>query len=220
MRKVNPKVQEARARADKKVQNFEDRRLTILREAAKCFVEDGVRGTQLQAIADKFGMTRAALYHYVSSKEEIIEECFEWGYKALTELFDSAAHVEGSGLDKVRFLFTGGVKIGTTDFGRAVATLRFHDLDPALRTKFGKMNQFVYSRYEHFIGEGVKDGSIKPCNPRSLSIFIGGAVRTVSEWLYHDRSLDQAALEADFMTYLTGGIEQAEAKSKGKPKSA
>src|SRR3954447_11175606 len=44
----------------------------VLEAALELFAEHGVSGTSLQMIADRIGVTKAAVYHQFHSKEEIV----------------------------------------------------------------------------------------------------------------------------------------------------
>lgn len=44
----------------------------LVEAASELFAELGVSGTSLQAIADRLGVTKAAVYHQFSSKEDIV----------------------------------------------------------------------------------------------------------------------------------------------------
>ena len=44
----------------------------ILAVASKLFAEKGFAGTALQDIAEKMGITRAAVYHHFKSKDEVL----------------------------------------------------------------------------------------------------------------------------------------------------
>ncbi len=59
-----------RPRAD----NYQERRSEILDAAASIFAERGFDGTSTSAIALKCGVSKALLYHYFASKEEILFE--------------------------------------------------------------------------------------------------------------------------------------------------
>jgi len=48
-----------------------DRREQILGEAMKCFSEDGFRGTTIRSLAQRVGLSEAALYRYFPGKESI-----------------------------------------------------------------------------------------------------------------------------------------------------
>ena len=51
---------------------FDRKREVLLREAAASFNRRGYHGTSLTEIAKKLGVTKAALYTYVPSKEELL----------------------------------------------------------------------------------------------------------------------------------------------------
>jgi len=52
----------------------EDRLEEVLAVAARLFRERGYRATGLDQIADELGVTRAALYYYFDTKQELLEE--------------------------------------------------------------------------------------------------------------------------------------------------
>jgi len=51
----------------------EARREQILVEAMKCFAENGFRGTTTRSLAERVGITEAALYRYFPSKEALYQ---------------------------------------------------------------------------------------------------------------------------------------------------
>ena len=55
-----------------KVQNVNDTRDRILATALDLFIEQGYDKTSLREIAERVGVTKAALYYHFSSKEEIL----------------------------------------------------------------------------------------------------------------------------------------------------
>src|SRR3546814_14487398 len=54
---------------------FGDRRIEVLRTAARVFSDLGFRPATLADVARELGMTRAALYHYSPSKDALLPEC-------------------------------------------------------------------------------------------------------------------------------------------------
>jgi AcrR family transcriptional regulator len=55
----------------------EDTRQRILAVSAELFVEQGYDGTSLREIAERLGVTKAALYYHFSSKEQIFRALLE-----------------------------------------------------------------------------------------------------------------------------------------------
>ena len=55
------------------VRTLEERRALILETAASRFEAKGYAGTSVDEIARELGITKAAVYHYWGSKEELLE---------------------------------------------------------------------------------------------------------------------------------------------------
>ena len=59
----------------------EERHLQILQAAVKIIATKGFWGMSLQNISDELGITEAALYHYISSKDDllnmVLSECYD-----------------------------------------------------------------------------------------------------------------------------------------------
>lgn len=66
-------------------------RARLVTAAGDLFAEQGVSGTSLQAIADRLGVTKAAVYHQFASKDDIVMAVAEPVIARLTEIVDAAA---------------------------------------------------------------------------------------------------------------------------------
>ncbi len=60
----------------------EDTRQRILDVSAELFVDQGYDGTSLREIAERLGVTKAALYYHFSSKDQILRALLEPGERA------------------------------------------------------------------------------------------------------------------------------------------
>jgi AcrR family transcriptional regulator len=69
------------------------RREQILLEAMQCFAENGFRGTTTRALAERVGITEAALYRYFPSKESLYRAIVDRKIRApeVVALVESAA---------------------------------------------------------------------------------------------------------------------------------
>lgn len=68
----------------------EERHLQILRAASQILAVKGYWGLSLQDIADEIGISEAALYHYIDSKEDLLNMVLSEGYDT-TEANEFAA---------------------------------------------------------------------------------------------------------------------------------
>jgi len=65
-------------------------RTEILRVAERLFAENGIKHTSMGQLAEAMGMTRAALYHYFTSKEDLVEQAIQVAIDRYW-IFDSVA---------------------------------------------------------------------------------------------------------------------------------
>jgi len=66
-------------------------RAKLVLAASGLFAEQGVNGTSLQDIADKLGVTKAAVYHQFASKEQIVIAVAEPVIDRLSQIADAAS---------------------------------------------------------------------------------------------------------------------------------
>ena len=79
---------------------FDGKREVLLREAAASFNRRGYHGTSLTEIAKKLGVTKAALYTYVPSKEELLYYCHDSAMDAPWRACTRRRPRRGSGLQR------------------------------------------------------------------------------------------------------------------------
>jgi AcrR family transcriptional regulator len=68
-----------------------DTRARILDAALDVFSEHGFEGSSLQQIADRLDLTKAALYYYFRSKDELLEALVEPAITGLNEILDACS---------------------------------------------------------------------------------------------------------------------------------
>ena len=66
-------------------------RARILDAALDVFSEHGFEGSSLQQIVDRLDLTKAALYYYFRSKDELLEALVEPAITGVTELLDACS---------------------------------------------------------------------------------------------------------------------------------
>ncbi|MGZ7441534.1 TetR/AcrR family transcriptional regulator [Paenibacillus sp. TH7-28] len=72
----------------------------LLETAEEMILEKGCRATTLQDIADRSGLTKGAIYHYVKSKDELFALILESGFEKTNELyFESVAQAASKPAD-------------------------------------------------------------------------------------------------------------------------
>lgn len=161
---------------------FEAKRQALLREAASCFTRKGYHGTSLTEIADTLGVSKAALYTYVKSKDELLYFCHQAAMDMALDSVAQAQSMEGSGLEKLCACLQSYLRTMLSDQTSYVLILEEHALLPEhARVIVERRDQFE-SALRGLVADGVADGSMVPCHPKLAIFAVLGAVNWIMKW--------------------------------------
>lgn len=156
----------------------------LLDQAAALFAERGFSGTTLQDIADAMGLSRPALYRYVSSKEEILAELVAGVSKETARAL--AAIRKRDDLDAI-----GRLEAAVRDMALRTATnpLRFRvlvlseaDLPAAVAPAHHRAKRNVLDHLVAMVDDAVRAGALRAVDEHVAVFFLLGAVNWVAWW--------------------------------------
>ena len=163
-------------------EQFDRKREVLLREAAASFNRRGYHGTSLAEIAKKLGVTKAALYTYVPSKEDLLYYCHDSAMDSASENLQKARETGGTGLEKLTKTLRRYLELMLGEEGGYVILLEENAMKPAhVRAIVKRRDQFEQGLRE-FVVEGIKDKSIAPCNPKLAIFMVMGALNWSRKW--------------------------------------
>lgn len=177
----------------------------MLKAAAHCFNEKGYSGTSLKDVADRLGLTDAALYYYVRNKEELVYLCYLRAADVGREAMQQAIASGNNGLEKVRRYLQNHVEAMVGDEGPVAIMSEIPSLRPAHRDSVLSLSRKHSSAFEALIEEGIADGSIAPCNVRMTGNAIMGSVNWIPKWFHGDGSVAKEIVE-EFPGILSAGL--------------
>jgi AcrR family transcriptional regulator len=187
----------------------------LLKTAAHLFLEKGFRGTSMDDIAEQLDITKPALYHYFKNKEELLIGCYHSGFRDILARMERALKPEHSGIEKVRAFLHAWIEIvTTTEFGRCVATLDDMELSPVARDGVRKLKKQIDLTLRKNIGEGIADGTLKPCDARLVAFAFGGAVNAIGIWYDPRGKLKPEEFADTYAAILIHGVGAAPAPRK------
>jgi AcrR family transcriptional regulator len=191
------------------------KRDAVLLTAAHLFLKQGYRRTSMEDIADQLEITKPALYHYFTSKDDILVGCYSHGITNILARLDHADKSSGTGLEKTReFLHVWIEVITTLEFGQCVVTLDDNELAPMARREVRKLKRRIDRMLRERISEGVADGTIKPCDERLVAFAFGGAINSIGTWYDPAGKLDHAAFASAFTDILIDGVSRVTRKKQ------
>lgn len=149
----------------------DERKKQIMNAAIKVFAENGVKLTKISMIAKEAGVSHGLVYHYFSSKEEVLFESLEWAMETADtkKRLDEMNKTNLSPLEKLKAFATFGLKEGNSDIFRLIQHLGSSDKMPEHVQKLVFNSGKVYlESLLPWIMEGQEIGEIIQGDPQEL----------------------------------------------------
>ena len=163
------------------------KRQAILSTASFLFNTKGMRGTTLADIAKKLHITKTGLYYYFKNKEDLAYHCYIASFDRRLEIIGKAKAMRAPGLAKItaviydRFESWKNALLGV--WPNMVLPNEIHALKPKQRDDIIRRSRRSVERLADLIQAGIKDGSIRSCDPMTTAIAIFGTLDWAQLWL-------------------------------------
>ena len=158
-----------------------ERRDDVIRIAARLFAAKGYHATTLDQIAEEIGITKPALYYYITNKEDILRTIINRILEPMQEVVD-VGQSDISPREKMRKIIN--ILVQSAAERKETTLLAFEQaniLPKRSREALRRRQKEVERTVENILKEGIKQG----CFAVSDAKMAGFAVLAVSNWLYH-----------------------------------
>ncbi|NYH78780.1 AcrR family transcriptional regulator [Actinopolyspora biskrensis] len=155
---------------------------SLLRTAVKVFHERGYDGTSMEDLAKRLGITKSAIYHHVSSKQELLRLSVDRALDALFAVLDEPRSREGEPMDRLHHVVRRSVEVLIDELPFVTLLLRVRGNSKVERQALARRREF-----DHLVGELVAEaeraGSLRSdLDPALTSRLLFGMVNSVIEW--------------------------------------
>ncbi len=164
--------------------------------AINLFREKGYHATSMQDIADAVGLQKGSLYHYISSKEDLLVVII---HDALTQYNTRLAEVREMDLPARRRLelaVRNHLKGIAENLGLMTIFLReSYALSPEQQRMIDEESDRYNRMFEALFEEGVRSGELRDLDPRLVTRTVLGACNWFYRWYKPEgnRSIDELA---------------------------
>jgi AcrR family transcriptional regulator len=190
----------------------DDKRTAILLCAAKLFASNGYESTSLDRIAEQMDMHKATLYHYFRSKEQVLYQCL---IKSFGDLEDVLVRMDDKRipvLERLREFVRRVARAQNNEYGRCLVLVGSRPLelmpDDGIRQFQRRLDQTVRA----LIRAGIRDGSVRKCNPGLFSALLFGGLNWVPRWHRDEGALSVEQVADTFVDILLNGIATGKVK--------
>ncbi len=184
---------------------FQLQKARMLKAAAQCFNQKGYSGTSLRDVANLLGLTDAALYYYVRSKEELVYLCYVRAADLGREALDRACSERENGMDIILRYFRYHIEMMVGDRGPIAIMSEVPSLKHEHREEVLELSRQHSKNFEAVLEAGIKDGSVAPCNVRMTGNAIMGSINWIPKWFHGDPELAQKLIQ-EFPEVLARGL--------------
>jgi AcrR family transcriptional regulator len=159
---------------------YEQRRLEVLRAAAKTFNIRGFHVATLDHVAAELGITKPAIYYYAKSKDELVSACAQMAMETLEPALAATFGLDPA--ERLRRFFAFYAETICGDFGRCLVLTEPRDLSPASRKPNIAARRALNRSIREIIREGVSEGAFRPCDDLALANAMFDAVNGLAKW--------------------------------------
>lgn len=192
-------------RAFGRILTADERKQLVLDAAARQFESRGFHGTSMQDIASEIGITKAALYHYVSSKEQLLYEIHDAFVSTMMEEAEEFIEAHERADEQLEFLIR-SIFRNVAEY-RPYVRAFFQDIS-GLGEDWGDRIREKRDRYEQMVEDclasGVEQGVFRfPVEPNLAAMFFFGACNWAYQWMQADGALPPQDLATHWYEMLT-----------------
>jgi AcrR family transcriptional regulator len=187
----------------------------IYREAARLFVQNGFAATSMSDIARAVGITKAGLYHFVTSKDELALNLITWAY----DIYDRDVYIPAQGisdpLERLQFIVRGHLyNVGTHRNAAGNPVTLLLDDPAALNSLHRRTIARRKSDYFHFLRTTLAAlkarGDLIDIDPTVAAFSLLGQILWLARWHKADGPLSLDEIVAQMTEIALRGVIRAE----------
>ena len=154
----------------------QQKRQALLHAAALMFNERGYATASLETVATNLNMSKAAVYYYFKSKQEILFECYQMSFDVWEGALERAQSEGRTGREKLEIYMRGYFEAGLDSLQPLIVIREWEALEREAREKIGSRRRALRDRVRSIVTEGVSDRSLAPCDPRIAVTIVNASI--------------------------------------------
>jgi TetR/AcrR family fatty acid metabolism transcriptional regulator len=162
----------------------EDRRRRILDAAVRVFARGGYHGSRVGDIASEAGVAHGLLYHYFSSKDEVLETVFRENFGQLLDRFRAVEASDESAAEKLGGIAKILLRTWRNDPDLVTVMVREVARSPQLQSQVDEVRE-AFAILQRVIEQGQSEGTFRSDVDARLASWIvyGGLEEVLTGWV-------------------------------------
>lgn len=179
--------------------------------AVALFNEQGYDATSVADVASRLGLSKSALYHHFSSKEELLEIALEEALGGLEAAIDEATALDAPPIDRLGEVIRAATDVLLAHLPSVTLLLRVRGNSPVELAALERRRRFD-QRVTALVTEAQERGSIRAdVDAPVVARLIFGMINSVVEWYRPGGPIDGDRLGHDIVTVALLGLRSDDA---------
>jgi AcrR family transcriptional regulator len=165
---------------------------SVLRGAVKVFNERGYDGTSMEDLSRELGITKSAIYHHVTGKEELLRLAVDRALDGLFAVLDDVSVLDAPAITRLEELARRSVLLLVAELPFVTLLLRVRGNTRAERAALARRREFD-NAVASLAKQASDEGDLRPdVDPALIGRLLYGMINSVTEW-YRPRGGDRPA---------------------------
>jgi AcrR family transcriptional regulator len=161
---------------------FSKKRALIVRSAAQAFGRKGFHATTLDEIAADLNVTKASLYYYFATKEDLLYEVHLLSMQEVIEILEKIREQGGPPPDQLRRAVREHLRIMATHYEGAFLLQQEYDLATGNRDEIRRLRNNYEALFREILEEGQKQRLFRIKDVRVAARAMLGAINWFLRW--------------------------------------
>jgi AcrR family transcriptional regulator len=179
---------------------------TVLEIAVAAFNEFGYDATSMGTLASRLALSKSAIYHHFSSKEELLEVALDEALRGLEGVLAEEEAQTGRASDRLDFILRGAVRILVTRQPYVTLLLRLHGNTAVERAALARRRAFSQSVASLLIAARDEGSLRSDIDPAVVARLVFGMINSIVEWYRPDGPESASQLADDVLAIALDGL--------------
>lgn len=170
--------------------NFTSKRNDLIRTSLQLFLEKGYENTKVSDILLATGLSKGGMYHYFSSKEEILDAVVGYALEEERPLFEQKLSQTENTLEQFECFISNEV-LSTSDFRKKIIVWKKNEESPFVKYRIRELNtKFEVPYLQKIIENGIQEGVFQTEYPKEMGeyFYLIGEKLFIEFVYYYDES--------------------------------
>jgi AcrR family transcriptional regulator len=187
------------------------RETELVAAATMLFRRRGFHATSMQDLAEALGMNRGSLYHYITSKDDLLWTILDGAFDRLDHRVTPQLDADNPPLERLANAIHEHLRVAADHADElSLIQIELRSLSPERRRQMIARRDAYEARWRRAIADGIAQGELRPFDVRLAGIGILSVCNWFTQWYQPDGELSVDEIADSFVRLFLRGLAPQE----------